>query len=468
MTIVRIFMFGIILVSASKIWAQYYPYNPYNPYNQGYMMGQQLGQQIGNAIQRNNKYGRNQLRKAIKKWGECNNGSLSLEHGAVAIYGSNGYFCSSAVDDRISSKLNSINSSGGNIVDINITENGNFIIVYNSGKDWYGVLPPALNSALNDYSYGTKYKSISFNESGTYAITTSDGFQSNNAVYQAFYDDNVDEFGELLSVNVCGDGAVFCYSDKTRYCGHIPAVVESAICGFSGTANFVKFNKHGDYLICSKYGSYSFSIGDADAGGNASTVYYDYMAERGKIDKEKAYRIYTDKAHYQYNDSTKTHRVWCNGEIIDEKYVSLCTSIKSERGYAPTLNIDLPYISEDDYDGLRENLSEEGLDNMLLKIQLSNGEIITSNEMTIFKSWLGIGIRLSASLVGMRSDKRSLSGDASSNRYLVGQFMHSNIKSVTFKGRYTIDFSKVDTKGQLLYDFHRLADEAGRTDILPN
>ena len=192
------------------------------------------------------------------------------------------------------------------------------------------------------------------------------------------------------------------------------------------------------------------------------------MAERGKIDKEKAYRIYTDKAHYQNNDSTKTHRVWCNGEIIDEKYVSLCTSIKSERGYAPTLNIDLPYISEDDYDGLRENLSEEGLDNMLLKIQLSNGEIITSNEMTIFKSWLGIGIRLSASLVGMRSDKRSLSGDASSNRYLVGQFMHSNIKSVTFKGRYTIDFSKVDTKGQLLYDFHRLADEAGRTDILPN
>lgn len=86
------------LCSVCEVQAQFYPYNPYNPYNQGYA----LGQQIGNTIQRNTKYGRNQLRKAINKWGECNNGTLSLEHGAVALYGSNGYFCSAAVDDRIS------------------------------------------------------------------------------------------------------------------------------------------------------------------------------------------------------------------------------------------------------------------------------------------------------------------------------------------------------------------------------
>lgn len=463
--ILRSFMMTAFLASVIDIQAQFFPYNPYNPYgNPGYA----LGQQLGNAIQQKNKYGRNQLRKAIKKWGECNNGTLSLEHGAVALYGSNGYFCSAAVDDRISSKLKSINNSGGNVTDINITENGNFIIVFNSGKEWYGVLPSALKSALDDYSYGTQFKSISFNESGTYAITTSDGFKSNNSIYQAFYDDNVDEFGELLSVNICGDGAVFCYSDKARFCGRIPDEVESAMHNFTSTANFVKFNKHGDYLICSKYGSYAYSIGDANAGSNASTVYYDYARERAKIAKEKAYAKWNSKAMYKFDDEKKTHRVWCGIEHTDGQYVSFVTSIGTDYNAAPTLNIDFNVVTKTDFDGILENLSDDGLENMSLKLVMANGEVITSNEMTMYKSWLGIGFRLSTSLVSMRSDKRSLRGDISSIQYLVGQFSTSNIKSVTFKGRYTVDFSSIDTKGQLCYDFYRLADEAGKSNILPN
>lgn len=188
----RILSLLFILFITCDVQAQFYPYNPYNPYmNPGY----QAGQQLGNAIAQRSKYGRNQLRKAIKKWGECNNGTLSLEHGAVALYGSNGNFWSAAVDDRISSKLKSINKNGGTINDVNITENGNFIVVFND-KEWYGVLPSGLKSALDEYSYGTKFKSISFNESGTYAITTSDGFKSNNSIYQSFYDENVDDYGE--------------------------------------------------------------------------------------------------------------------------------------------------------------------------------------------------------------------------------------------------------------------------------
>lgn len=460
----RMISFIIVLCFSCEMQAQFYPYNPYNPYgNAGYA----LGQKIGSTIQRNTKYGRNQLRKAINKWGECNNGALSLEHGAVALYGSNGYFCSAAVDDRISSKLKSINKNGGTINDVNITENGNFIVVYND-KEWYGVLPSALKSALDEYSYGTKFKSISFNESGTYAITTSDGFKSNNATYQLFYDDNVDDFGELLSVNISGDGAVFCYSDGTRYCGRIPDKVETALRSFSHTAKFVKFNRHGDYLICDKYGSYSYSIGDADTGSNASTVYYDWTKERVKKAKEKAYAKWDSKAFYKFNEEKKVHRVWCGVEKIDGKYVSLETVINTDYNAAPTFNIDFNFVSETDFDGILGNLSEEGLKNMSMKIELANGETIQTGEMAIFKSWLGIGFRLSTSLVSMRSDKRSLRGDISSIQYLVGLFSTSNIKSVTFKGRYTVSFSGIDTKSQLCYDFFRLADESGRSNILPN
>lgn len=460
---IRTLLIVACMISANDGHAQYYPYNPYimNP-------GYQAGQQLGNAIAQRSKYGRNQLRKAINKWGECNNGTLSLGHGAVALYGGNGYFCSATVDNRISSKLKSINNSGGNIQDVNITENGNFIIIYNNGESWYGVLPSALKSALDDYTYGTKFKSVSFNESGTYAITTSDGFKSNNTIYQSFYDDNVNEYGELLSVNICGDGAVFCYSDGARYCGRIPNKVETAIRNFSNTARFVKFNKHGDYLICSKYGSYAYSIGDADTGSNASTVYFDYEKERKKKAKEKAYAIWDGHASYKFNEERKVHRVWCLGEMIDSKFISLETVISADYNAAPTLNIDVSLVSETDFDGILKTLPQDGINHMSLKLELANGETITSTETTIYRSWFGVGLRLSTSLVSMRSDKRSLSGNISSIKYLVGQYSLNNIKSITFKGKYTIDLSIMNTKTQLCYDFYRLADEAGMSKILPN
>lgn len=148
--------------------------------------------------------------------------------------------------------------------------------------------------------------------------------------------------------------------------------------------------------------------------------------------------------------------------------ISLETSIHTGYDAAPTLNIDFLVVDKTDFGGILENLSDDGLKDMSLKLVMENGEVITSDGMSIFKSWLGIGFRLSTSLVSMRSDKRSLRGDLSSIQYLVGQFSTSNIKSLTFKGKYTIDFSSIDTKSQLCYDFYRLADEAGKSKILPN
>lgn len=462
---IKSFVLVVFFMHSAKSLAQVFPY--YNPYYNPYSAGAQLGQQIGSAIAESSKYGRNNFCKAIKKWGKCANGTLSLEYGAVAVYGGNGYHTTNTVDGRISSKLKEINKNGGTINDIHIGENGNFIVVYNS-KEWYGVLPTALKTALNEYSYGTQFKSISFNENGTYAVVTSNGFKSNNSTYQAMYDDNVDEYGELMSVSVVGDGAVFCYSDGTRFCGNVPNKVVNGVRELSWKPKFVKYNRHGDYLICDKYESYSYSIAAANSGGNDYTTNFDYTKERWAKAKSKAYAKWDEKAYYKFNDEKQTHRVWCTIEHIDGKMVSLETTIHTDERAAPTLNIDFYMVDESDYGGIINNLSDDGLENMYMKIVLANGEEITTNGMAIYKSWLGFGFRLSTSLVSMRSTNKSLCGDNSSIRYLVGQFSTNNIISVTFKGRYTVDFSGIDTKSQLCYDFYRLADEAGKSRILPN
>lgn len=340
----KILLLFILANSTLGSFAQYFGNPFYNPYNNPYNVGAQLGNAIGQAVATKNKYGRNQLRKAINEWGQCNNGSLSIEHGGVAICGSNGYFTSASVDDRIKSKLKSINSARQTINDINITEQGYFIIVYDDDQ-WYGALPSTVSSKLNTISSGTTFKSISFTDGGKYAILTSSRFYSNESAYQEFYDDHKYDYGTLYSVNICGNGAVFCYSDGVRFVGSIPEKVKNGFDKFSGTAKFVKFNSHGDYLICSSSGGYSYSIADANEGGYATTTSYNYLAIKAKEKAEKERKEREEKAAREKAQREKVAKLKQyandllikNGELLEIESFTLlhpCTTENYSSGTA--------------------------------------------------------------------------------------------------------------------------------------
>ena len=108
-----------------QVHAQWYGYNPYyNPFYVGNAMGNSIGQNIAN----NKAYSRNKLRKAIDKWSSCHNGTLTSNHGALAIYGDNGYHCTATVPEDVKDKLKEINKKPSSITDVNITEGGYYII----------------------------------------------------------------------------------------------------------------------------------------------------------------------------------------------------------------------------------------------------------------------------------------------------------------------------------------------------
>ncbi|MBR3442882.1 MAG: hypothetical protein IKG96_04415 [Bacteroidaceae bacterium] len=462
--------------------AQFFPYNPY--YNSGYVAGQQIGAGIINAIAERSKYGRNQLRKHINKWGVCKSGTLTLERGAVAIYGSNGYFCTATVDENIKSTLDDIHDAGHYIDDINITENGSFIIVYGNGKHWIGNMPNALMTTLHGYPLGTIFRSISFNESGTYAITTSTGFKSNNDNYQAFYDDTHEEYGHLLSVNICDDGAVFCYSSGSKYCGYIPQNVDAAMNSFSGTPRFVKFNKHGDYLICSESGVYAYSINDADEGSTAPMVFNDYAKEkdrkaqeRWEAERKKAYAKWDAKASFIVEDDC--NRVLCLSQTIG-KLTYMCTIAvilaNGRPDYAPAIDISITNVLESDayseFVGLLKEETErhkaqtgkDYLENETVVLKLDNGECLSVGASLSSKvlgaSWVFSTLKIKS------NRKDSFNSEVERLQYIIKQLMDYNIQSITFRD-ITIDISEADTHSQFIYDFHQLATKGNSKSWMP-
>lgn len=424
--------------------------------------------QTASEIEYANKYSRSALRSNITRSNQCSTGTLSFEYGAVAIFESNGYYCTPTVSRTLSSKLKEINKAAGVINDVHIAENGKFIIIYDNGKSWYGVIPESVNSALNSISSSTEIRSVTFNEKGEYAITTSWNFKSNNALYQAFYDDHIGEYRNLMSVTICGDGAVFCYSNGCYYVGKIPKSVETAIREFSSTPKFVKFNVHGDYLICDADGNYSYLLPDVTSSRTSTMVTYDYAKERAKrMDSETIARM-EKSATYKYIDSLGLHMV-SSGEMFDlgGTRILLETFIGAQKDQVPGLNIIAGWtFFNDNLEELRKSMPSSGeLDNMIMEITLSNGEIITSNSTSIGKT--ALGFQIVTNLFFMRSNKKSLSGTDSDIRYLIERLSHNNIMSIRIKGRYTIDLSGKNTQDQLLYDFHRLCNESGRVSLLP-
>jgi hypothetical protein len=242
-----------------------------NPY---YNLGANLGNAISESINNNHNYGRRKLRKNIDSWGSCKNASLTVNHGAVAIYDSNGYFCSATTPDQVEQRLKTINKNKETIDDVNVTEGGHYIVVSNNGKNWWGYMPDVVVKKLNEISSLESIRSVSFTDNGTYAIVTDQHFFSNSDDYMNFFREKKNDLGVLFSANINGNGAVFCFSGGSDYCGTIPSIVSEAIKEVSFTPCYVKFNRQGHYIICGESGQFSYSIGDANPSVTAATVSY--------------------------------------------------------------------------------------------------------------------------------------------------------------------------------------------------
>lgn len=228
---------------------------------------------IYNNAQNTAKNDRSYIRSSINSWNSCNNGSLTCSNGAVACYGTSGYAYTGGIPENLKTKLKEINSSYGTINDINITDGGYYIIVWDNDK-WYGYLPQALVDKLRSLSSFTTFRSISFNDSGEYIIVTSDGFYTSSNTYQRFYEQKKEELGDLYSANIWQNGAVFCFEKGPTYCGTIPKNVATDMNTLSFYPKFVKFNHRGDYLMCSSSGNYKYYIRDIDKSQYATTVSY--------------------------------------------------------------------------------------------------------------------------------------------------------------------------------------------------
>lgn len=214
---------------------------------------------VNNAVQENEN-SRESIRNSISKWERCKVATLTNTHGTVAIYGDNGYSYNAAIPASLKIRLKKIYDEGHAIVDITISEAGNWLVLYGYAAAAWSGIPPELIDKINDNT--ERLYSASFNDAGEWTMVTEKHIYASHTNILSFLTSYTKIYGSLLSANICGQGMVACYSSGTTFFGKVPNNVIKAYQEIESYPQFVKFDYCGNYIICKKNEGYAYLLND--------------------------------------------------------------------------------------------------------------------------------------------------------------------------------------------------------------
>ncbi|MBQ9355871.1 MAG: hypothetical protein IJT98_01055 [Prevotella sp.] len=177
-----------------------------------------------------NAQGREPLRRAIQRWGNCKNVAITRTNGDVALNGRNNYVVS-AVPQELSSKLRELKRGGHLIDDVTLTENGNWVILWDTNDaTWSSGLPQRLIDKINEYHRnGYVVRSITFNDNGEWVIVSDEYYSASSSALERWLQGGTENYGKLWTVAVTDNGAVAVYDRGFRYRGNVPEELKQAL-----------------------------------------------------------------------------------------------------------------------------------------------------------------------------------------------------------------------------------------------
>ena len=207
---------------------------------------------------------RDYLRNWINKKKEVRFCVISSSCRGTFVYGNNGFGPSKDLNEQLLDKMHEINSKRQEIIDINITDGGYWLVVFDNNR-FYGEVPQEVSDKLHSIEAKESdlvFRSVDFNDNNDYIIVTAANFYTSSEEYANFYNIKRNELGDLYTATISNEGAIFCFEYGMTYCGKIPKNVAKALSN-AQNVYMAKFTSQGDYIFASKDGkSYKYYIDD--------------------------------------------------------------------------------------------------------------------------------------------------------------------------------------------------------------
>lgn len=200
------------------------------------------------------------VREKLKEWKEAQNGAITESGAGVAIYDSYGYAYTSGTPSYLKTKLESLNDDKSSIVDVNISENNNFVIIYDANGYYASGVPQAfLNRLSSCNSERQNIRSATFNDGGDWIIITDSYIYASNDSAQSAVTEGCRLYGQVYSAYLTYYGFVSCHERGVYYL-NIPSCVKDAIDKLDFQPVRIKFTDNGMYLITDDEDEYDYFL----------------------------------------------------------------------------------------------------------------------------------------------------------------------------------------------------------------
>lgn len=173
--------------------------------------------------------GREYIRNAIKRWGECRNVAITRSNGDVALYGLNG--CArSNVPTGLNDAITELNNDKEFINDIQLTENGRWLILYGDNGIRWSDIPYSLERKLREYNNNREViTSVTFNDDGDWIVISTEHISASDTDIQDWLAAGLKDYGTLWAACITDDCLVAVFENGYKFLGNVPDDLISAL-----------------------------------------------------------------------------------------------------------------------------------------------------------------------------------------------------------------------------------------------
>lgn len=174
---------------------------------------------------------RDYLREQITRWNECRNVAITKTNGDVALYGASGsgYVCKD-VPPSLAKTLKKLHDENKFIDDVQLTENGKWIVLFGKNSIRYNGIPDDLKKAIMKAQKGGEtITSVTFNDAGDWILITREYVRSGSDEMQSWLSAGAEDLGMLYAACVTDDAVIAVFEEGYRYYGEVPTDLLDAL-----------------------------------------------------------------------------------------------------------------------------------------------------------------------------------------------------------------------------------------------
>lgn len=206
-----------------------------------------------------NSRGRNYIKQNISELGGCRNVAITDTGGDLALNGKNDYAYTAGIPQALADALEKYHDDDDYIDDIQLTEDGEWLILVGKNGCQWSNIPSELESKLRQWNEAEEtITSVTFNDDGDWIAVSTDHVASSSTDMDDWIKEGIETHGQLWAAHLTNDACVLCFENGYKFLGNVPQKLKDALKASKYDVYRIKFTKEGSYFFADQEGHYTF------------------------------------------------------------------------------------------------------------------------------------------------------------------------------------------------------------------